>query len=212
MSDTNKLIATLTEEVVPVTPWNPARVVARWLMLAAGYLLLVTLGLGIRPDIMEKLSQPVYALELLLCGLIAATAGMAAACLAVPDSYQKRWVKWLPFAPIVALGMLLLTGNGVDAEMLSASAATPQYGVVLKLILLAVIPGIFLFVIIRRAAPVECCWAGSMAALAVGSMSYLTLRLVETGGNTADVMLWCYLPMLLLTMLGMMLGKFLLRW
>lgn len=212
MSDTNKLIATLTEDAVPVTPWRPSRVIAHWLGLAAAYLLAVTLGLGVRPDIMEKLLQPVYAMELLLCGLIAGTAGMAAACLALPDSYQKRWIKWVPFGPIAGLGALLLAGSGIDAQVLFASASTPQYGVVLKLALLAVIPGIFLFVMLRRAAPVECCWAGSMATLAVGSMSYFTLRLVEMGGNTADVMLWCYLPMLLLTMVGMMLGKYLLLW
>lgn len=212
MSDTYKLIATLSEEASPVTPWNPVRVVSRWLVVAAGYLLLATLALGIRPDIMVKLAQPAYALELFLCAVVAATAGTAAAFLAVPDSNQEHWIKWLPFLPITALGALLLSGSGIGAGMLSASASIPQYGVVLKFLLLAVIPGIFLFAIIRSAATVQCCWAGSMAALAVGSLAYLVLRLVETGGNTADVMVWCYLPMLALTMAGMILGKILLRW
>lgn len=212
MSNTDKLIARLSEEAAPVTPWDPVRVIARWLIVAAGYLLLVTLALGIRPDIMMKLAQPLYSLELFLCSVVAATAGAAAAFLAIPHSNQERWIKWLPFFPMAVLGAVLIMEGGVDAGLLSASASTPQYSIVLEFLLLAVIPGIFLFAIIRSAATVKCCWAGSMAALAVGSLAYLVLRLVETGGNTADVMVWCYLPMLALTMTGMLLGKFLLRW
>ncbi len=212
--DTEQLINTLAKATAPVRVYRPLKQLGRWFMLVFAYLCSVILMLGVRPDMSMKVEEMIYLLEIGLCFLIGISAAFTASVAAVPDMQQRAWMCCLPFIPMIALAILLLTHNDMQMPAMEAAMqiTMPRVHVVLKLALLAVIPGLLIFMMMRKAAPTHYYWAGSMAVLAVSSFAYVALRLVETNDNVADVMLWCYVPMLAFGLLGMWLGKYALKW
>jgi hypothetical protein len=80
------------------------------------------------------------------------------------------------------------------------------------LFLISAPPGVVIFLIARQGASTECLWTGSMATLAVTSFGYLCMRLIEQNDNPAHLIVWHALPILLMCLAGMFLGKFVLKW
>jgi hypothetical protein len=55
-------------------------------------------------------------------------------------------------------------------------------------------------------------WAGSIAILSAFSVGALWLRLQEVNDSIVHVIEWHYLPMLAVGVVGLWLGKWLLKW
>ncbi|PJB73582.1 MAG: hypothetical protein CO093_00365 [Alphaproteobacteria bacterium CG_4_9_14_3_um_filter_47_13] len=100
--------------------------------------------------------------------------------------------------------------NGFRADM-ADKLADPFYVAELAL-LFGTPPGIAMFLIVRKGAPIQCCWAGSMATWSVTAFGYLCMRLIEQNDNPAHLIVWHALPIVLMCVAGMMMGKYALRW
>jgi len=211
--NTEELIAELSQNSTPVRRLaNPWKRFGCWFAITAGFLLTTTvLSMGIRPDIMSRVQDPVFILELTLVTAFAASAGAACLWLAVPGG-DHVWARRLPWA----LFVLLLGYWGWQLASLPMAAILEYRQVftecVVELLLLTLVPGILLFFMMRRAATTHYFLAGSLGALAVAGFSYLCLRLAEPTDDLMHLLLWHFIPTLLVGLMGVLAGRLFLRW
>lgn len=212
MMDTEALIARFAAEGAKKPLPHPLAIAGKWLALLAVYFVIVTLVTGFRPDLATKWTQAFYLLELV--GMLATgiTAAIAASFLALPDVGGRPWVKFVPLIPIMMLGLLLMesiaSGNAMP---LIECIQMQRYDCLARIALFSLVPAAVMFVAIQRAAPTRCCWAGSMAGLSTASFGYVLLRLVDTADDPSALVIWHLIPVMLVTMVGMVAGKFYFR-
>ena len=214
---TKNLIDTLTSDAPPVKHVVPGKLLLVWLAAASLLMGGLVAALGVRPDIITRLHDISFVVELSLVLAITISAGIAACWLALPDVNQQQWLRWLPFVPFVALSFLLLnnyfSAHGMDPMgAVYTEYLEKRYDCAADIVLFSIMPGVVLFFIMRKAAPVHYFWAGGIAALAITNLGYFALRIVEVNDNIAHLLLWHYLPMAMFSLLGAFLGKMTLRW
>jgi hypothetical protein len=78
--------------------------------------------------------------------------------------------------------------------------------------LTAVLPAMWTFYALRKYASTNYKLAGSVSLLSAFSLGSLWLRLHEETDSMAHVLEWHYLPMLVIVIVGLLLGKQLLKW
>lgn len=187
---------------------HPLAVAGKWLLALLVYFVAVTAFSGLRTDIAVKLGQPLYLVELTGMLATAMTAAVAASFLALPDVGQRPWIRFVPFLPLMMLAGWLLHGMAAGNAMpLIECIKMQRYQCIFLLMLFSILPGIFMFITIQRAAPTRCCWAGSMAGLSVASFGYILLRLVSDSDDPTQLIVWHFIPVMLVTMIGMISGK-----
>lgn len=208
MTVSNEFINKLTQEgLKPVFP-NPQIIAIRWLILIICYFALLISFSGFRPDILEKISQPLYLFEfgfMLLTGVLAT---YAASFLALPDSNQKSWIRFIPFIPLAFLIGILVGGIfSKNFITLTECLRSGHYECFIHVILYSILPTMMMFYTIHKAAPINYCWAGSMAGLSSASFGYIALRLVEKSDEPSMLLVWHFFPVVVVVMIGMMIGK-----
>lgn len=205
----DKMVAEGAQRPLP----HPVKQVMFWLLGTLIYLTAFCLFMGFRGDIGLKFAEPLYIVELVFMSLAALSAASAAVCLSRPDCCQMPWIKYVPFvflslwAAVAFLGFKNLSGSEI-VHM----AALCQFDCTWHILLFSLPPGIALFLLIRKGAPLQLCWAGIMAALSVTAFAYAGMRLVEMNDNPAHLLVWHALPVMIISIVGMLAGKYTLRW
>lgn len=205
------LIGKLAQEAVAVKPApHPYVLSLKWMAAAALYLVVSLAVFGLRPDIMAKLHELWFAAELVALLLIFVATSVSAALLAFPDLHQKRL---LAFAPAVAfLLFLLVILFAWNADNPPAPLPVHSFECTLSIILFSLLPAVWTFYSMRKFASTNYYWAGSIALLSAFSVGALWLRLYEVNDSILHLVEWHYLPMIAAGMLGLWLGKMLLKW
>lgn len=206
-----QLIDSLTDKATVVKPApHPARLTATWLAAAAIYLVVSLTLSGLRPDLMQKLQDPWLIAELITLFGIFITTSFSAALLAFPDLYQKRSLAFLP-AWMFAL-FLLVIYFAWQADSPAAPLPMHSFECTLSITLMTLLPAVWTFYVMRKFASTHYRLAGSIALLSAFSVGSLWLRLQENNDSIMHVIQWHYLPMLGVGLLGLWLGKVLLKW
>lgn len=213
MADTDTLIETLARDARPVRRLPPPgwRVV-RW--LAAGLPVIAVFGavMGARPDIVEKLAEPVFLLQLLAGLVTAVCAAFAAFASCVPGS--PRWSLWLPAVPLaVWIGSL---GRQCWQDWLTFA---PD-GVVFRpdliclpiIAMVGAVPAIAMVAMVRRGAPLTPRLTVFLGALAAAALAYVGLRLVHPQDAAFMVLVWQFGSVALFATVAGALGRRLLSW
>lgn len=212
--NTDQLIAELSTQ----TPQAPLRTPLHYALALAAMLLVYALAtqavLGLRVDLAAQLSRPFFVLELTLLAALTLSSARAAVLCLYPDSYQqRRWLKlpYLIFAALVAF-LLLQLPMAPDDRMMLPETSVHGMECALCIASVSLIPSALIFLLLRRGASVHPLRAGSYAVLAATGIGALTLRLAEADDFLPHLLIWHYLPTLLFSALGAILGKYLLRW
>ncbi len=211
MKDVDTLIAALAREARPVRQApHPFVLFAQWMGGAVVYIALTLLYSGLRPDLLARLHSPLYLLELVLLLGIIATAALSAALLVFPDMHQKRRMVFSPVLMFALLAVLIVISWQAD----SPPSPPPVHSVecLLYIAFLALLPAAWMFYSMRKFASTHHYLAGSIALLAAFSIGALSLRLSEQTDSILHVMQWHYLPMIGVSLIGLWLGKTLLKW
>jgi hypothetical protein len=160
-----------------------------------------------RPDLMLKLHQPLYLLEI-TCAFLSGLAALCAAnWLALPDVGQQPRIRFLPFLPLgMLLGLRCYLMPAFGWEALYECLRLELYMPTMRILIYGLFPAAVLFFAIERAAPIRCCWAGSMAGLSVACFGYILLRLTDGMDDPMRVTMWYLMPVALMAMMGMMTG------
>lgn len=206
----DKLVAEGAQKPLP----HPMKQAMFWLAGTLVWLAALSGYNGFRADFAEKLADPFYGLELILLFGMAFSAALAALCLSRPDGHQMPWIKYVPFGFIVPWAVAAFAGASGEISFASIchSMTLGQFDCPWHILLFSAPPGIAMFLIVRRGAPIQCCWAGSMATWSVTAFGYLCMRLIEQNDNPPHLIVWHALPIVLMCIIGMMAGKYALRW
>lgn len=211
MGNIEELVETLAQEgaAVPPAP-HPFVLAAKWLAGAAAYIALSLVISGFRPDFTDKLHEPWFVAEIIfLAGILAATS-LSGALLAFPDLHQKRR---MAFAPVVILALFALTVLfSWHADSPPAPLPVHSYQCTGSITLFALLPAAWVFYGMRKFASTHYRLAGSIALLYAFSIGALWLRLHELNDSLLHVIQWHYVPMIGFGILGLWLGKVLLKW
>jgi hypothetical protein len=211
---TEDLIQQLTADARPVRPLRPLAVrVAGWLVVAAVSLGVVMMLMGVRRELGDAADRMDFTLEAALLLVTAVSAAIGALMVSVPGAESSRHTRWIPIA-LGVLCVVLAAGELAYAAMSGAPTGrlTFAWHCVYKTTSVALVPGILLFVMVRRGAPLHAGWAGLLALLATAAMGVLGANIICPNDRPLHMLLWHVAPLMLFAGIGAGLGKWLLRW
>jgi hypothetical protein len=209
---TDQLIASLAADLKPARPLPPpAARLAIWMTLALG---LATLGvalLGPRADLAASVRSAAFLSRLgiaLTVGLLAASASLV---LGVPGAERDALHRAAPLLAVAA--WLLMLGAPVLAGDASASrlADAFEWACAGRVALLGIPPGVALYLMLRRAAPLRAGWTGSLAALGAAAVGAAAVQCVCPVNSPAHLLVAHAIPVLIIAVAGIVIGRLALR-
>jgi hypothetical protein len=205
---TDKFIHLLAEKSAPVKPL--AAPLRRIVPAFLGAFFCVAIGvalIGLRTDLDEAVWEFSFIAQALAAVGLAGLSAISAFLMSVPGR-SGPWVRTVPF---VTVGIWLLV---IVVEVLSGGESSRgfHFTCMRDIMVLAVIPGAYLFFMLKRAAPLDLERTGIFAALAAGSLGALGVQFICHEHRLIHMLLWHYLPVMGVGILGAWLGRRLLRW
>ena len=211
MENIDDLVARLAQDAVAVKPApHPFILSLKWMGAAAIYLAVALALSGLRPELFEKLHNTWLAAEIAALLAIFIVTSLSAALLAFPDLHQKRGLAYAPV--LLFLLFLLLMFFAWRADSPPATLPVHSFECTIGITLMALLPAVWTFYALRKYASTHYQLAGSVALLSAFSVGALWLRLHETNDSITHVIVWHYLPTLVIGLIGMWLGRRLLKW
>lgn len=191
MTDTDELIERLVADLAPVRAMpHPASRLARWLLLSLGAAGTVAWLMGLRPDLVVRLSDPAFLAGQAASLLTAVMAGYAAFCAGLPD--EPGWKLWTPWA---AFGLWLAT---LGRQCWEAWVTMGSAGLILRQDAMcipavaagALVPAVAVVAMLRGATCVRAGRAALLGALAAAAVGDFALRLYHMEDAALTVIVW----------------------
>ena len=214
--DTSKLIDSLTQDLQPVRPLQ-APVTRAIIMSFTALILIVGMLLflgGPRADWAAVFKTPIFMIGdilMLVAGFISA---IAAFTLSVPDTkIRKPVIVLLCAATVIWVGICLYALSSITLPAIQAEIADiGKSSACLKaLIFMSAVPLAISFFLALRAAPVWRGWTGYALTLSMASFGAFGMRFFCPSDSYAHLLLWHFLPVVALSVLGGLLGRIILR-
>lgn len=204
---TEVLIQDLVGQLQPVRPLgHPLARFGRWAGVTAAWVAGGVAAMGVRADLAAVLRAPTFLLHVALPVALGAAATMAAFAASVPDRKNRWWT----FAPgVVMASWLLLVIVGVFSTADGHAGAGARC--IRNLFAFSVPPGVFLCLMLRRAAPLNGRAIGMLAAVGVAALAHVGTRFVCRNDGALHVLVWHCGFVLLLGGLGILAGRGLFR-
>ncbi len=211
MKDIDQLVAELADDATAVSAApHPYQLCLKLMAAALIYLAFSLMLAGLRPDLSKTFTQPWFVAEIAVLLLILVATTLSATLLAFPDLHQKRL---LAITPAWAFGLFwLVILFAWHADNPHAPLPAHSFECTLSIALVSVAPAAWTFYALRRYASTHHYWAGGITLLSAFSIGALWLRLHEINDSIPHVVVWHYLPLLAAAVLGIWLGKLLLKW
>jgi hypothetical protein len=211
MENIDELINKLAQDTAPVKrARHPFRLSIEWMVVAAFYIAASLMISGTRHDLWPELNNIWFAAEIAaLVGIFISTS-LSAALLSYPDLHQKRRIVFAPIATYALFVLVMFFAWQADNP--PAPLPVHSFECTLSIMMLSLLPATWTFYVMRKFASTHTHWAGGIAFLFAFSIGALWLRLYEQSDSIIHVIEWHYLPMIGFGLIGMWLGKRVLRW
>jgi hypothetical protein len=211
MGNVNELIDKLARDGTAVKPApHPFMLSLNWMGWAAVYLLVSLTFSGLRPDLASKLHEPWFVSEIAaLFGIFVATS-LSASLLSFPDIHQMRRIAFAPVFMFALFMLVMLFAWRADNP--PAPLPVHSFQCTLGITMLSLLPAAWIFYVMRKFASTHYHLAGCCALLFAFSIGAIWLRLYEVNDSIMHVVEWHYLPMIAFGIVGLWLGKALLKW
>ncbi len=202
------LIEKLSSELRPVQPVESvAKRLLKWLGIS---ILCISAGIslsGLREDWQLVFRSPVLLFQnvAILLGII--TSAAAALLLSVPGNEKTKATKFLVIVPVVIWVLILMFGIFEEREFhpgMGVSCATDIF-------LFGILPGLLLFFLVRKGAALLRGYAGFLVLLASAGTGAWALQFTCHNDEPAHILLWHFFPMVVLSTLGILVGRKFLR-
>jgi hypothetical protein len=211
MSNIDDLVARLAQDAPAVKPApHPFMLSMQWTGAAAIYLAASLAISGPRPDLADKFHSPWFVAEIAVLSAIFIVTSLSAALLAFPDLHQKRRLAYAPALPFLLFLVVMFLAWRADNP--PSPMPMHSFECTLSITLMTLLPAGWTFYSIRRYASTHYRLAGSAALLSAFSVGAIWLRLHEQTDSITHLIEWHYLPMLAIGLLGLWLGKVILKW
>ena len=211
---TDELIVALARAAGPVRPLpSPSLRLARWTAATVPLMVLGVFLIGPRADVLTVMPQPTFlgmVFATFSTGLLAAATALV---LSVPGTERSVLQRVLPLMAgglwLVSLIVLLTTGGDPMRRLLE----WPLHWIcVIEIAGLSLVPGLALFTMVRRAAPLRRAWSGALATLAAGAIGAAATQFICPLDDPAHQLVGHALPVAVLSVLGALAGHRYLDW
>jgi len=201
---TDDLIVRLAQSATPVTPLAPPFVrLGRWAAVSCAVAGAAILAIGARADLSPALMRGPFAGSLVL--LLIATVASAAMALvsSVPGAERTRALRAVPVVAAAAwLGLWLLlalasTGHGKVFHWACA----------IEILTIAVVCGLDLFVMVRRAAPLRAGWTAFTVCLAAVMLGAAATQIICPVDDPAHQLVGHVLTAIVVGAAGLVAGR-----
>jgi hypothetical protein len=213
MIATPDLIESLAANMKPVRRLRPPVTrAACWLLLAALVVALLAVSQGIRPDLAQRLRDPVFAAGIARAALTGVLAAVAAFLVSLPDR-SRLWlllpapavVLWLTNIGYQCLGDWVSFGpEGVSIGEATRCLAT--------LVLTSLPLSLAMLVMLRYAAPLRPTAVTCMGSLSVAAITATALSLFHSGDATLMIIMFNIGTATMFVGLGGLFGRRMMQW
>ena len=191
MITTPDLIESLVADASPARRLRPpAARSALWLLFAAAIVSLLATSHGLRPDLGQRLHQPVFAIGIVASLLTGVLAAVASFVVSLPDR-SRLWLL-LP-APALAVWVSTI-GYGCLTDWVKVGADGIRLGEAIDcfatLVLASAPLSLAMLVMLRYAALLEPASVAAMGGLAVSAIAATALSLFHSLDATVMVLMW----------------------
>lgn len=205
---TDDLIIELARGASPVTPLAPPAV--RWARWAGAMSALSAVGvllLGPRADLAHALTQAPYAIRLIATLLAASLASVAAFAMSVPNADRSPAQQIIAYAAFLSwvfvLTVLLVSGGHASARLLAFPVNWPCS---FKILGFSLVPAVTLFVLLRRAAPLQIVQNAGLAAVAATTVGAVATQFICPVDDPAHQLIGHVIPVIVLSAIGLLGG------
>lgn len=209
---TDDLIRELAADGRPVrrlAPWLHRVVI--WVGLSALCAATVIVTSGARRDLGQMWWSPAFMLEAVLLLVTALSAAAGALIVSVPGAERSKLVRWLPVMAGAA-ALLWIAAEVVFTAGVQGGRPVVAWWCIQRTLLVGLLPGIVLFAMIGRAAPLKAAWAGLLAVLATSAVGVFGTNIMCSVDRPTHLLLWHVGPMALLAAAGAGIGASLFDW
>ncbi len=190
---TEELINKLCNDLEPTSPRCPYRRVSVWLMLSLVYLGVVVQYVGLRMDIADKFSEPIFFFEFGMITALLLTSSLASSWLSFPDCIQRDWMKIVPLTLFATFILWIVSqmigeqGRGFQDVLHIGHCAKEG-------LFMEAVPIIALIVITMKGHTTQPYWSMAMNVLAVSALGWLGLRLTCSMSDMGHMLVNHILP------------------
>jgi len=211
---TDDLIAHLSGELQPVGGAEVARTLAAGLALGLfGSALLMAATIGIRPDILQAMGGEAFWLKFLYTLAIAILGLKLVERLGRPGT-EAAWPALLIAVPILTLmsmmAVQMMPADSATRHALLMGHSADVCSVLIAALALPLFAGLFWS--LRKLAPTRLTQAGAAAGLLAGSAAATIYAFHCTESTATFIAIWYTAGIALTTLMGAVLGRFVLRW
>ncbi len=213
--ETIDLIHTLARDTKPARRLQrPSVRFAVWAAVSLVIVLAWVLVLGSRPDLSPKLGDLRFLTESLLLLAGGVVAALVSLVVSIPDSDRKPALKFSALFPMVGWFTLLLAVliHGLMHGEANALSAGLGIGCIRDILLIGGGPALFLFYLVRRASPTEPALTGALVLISMACIGALGTQFLCKNDRALHLMVWHFLPIAILALTGIPLGRRFLRW
>jgi hypothetical protein len=209
--NTENLIADLVKEKLDKKIYFPEKYFVKWLFLTLIYFFVISSIFGIRSDLLTKLKDFRYLIELLSIILITITSLFSCCYLALPDNSQKKYILYLPIIAFTIFVINIIFISLTDQNLIPINHSNGLKCVVC-ITASSVVPATFLFYEIKKAAPTKLYLIGFYVIFYATSLCAFALRLENSESSIYQTIIYHYLPIVVYSFLGGLISKKILKW
>lgn len=211
---TQDIIQRLSEEASPVQTLSYKRVCIEWVAVVVINMLVVSSMYGLRYDMAERMADPLYILELALNAVLIVLMGAIATSSAYPDRARNVLLRCTMLLGFVGYSALIIYVAFRDVTSLAETWEHLHAGwhCTACIVHFALAPAIYVTWRLRKLASTQPLFTGFSVLLLAGLTGTLGVRLVMPELNSPELFLFHYFPLLLLSAVGLLLGRRLYRW
>ena len=201
------LIEDLAKGLEPVKPVKlPALRLSFWIAVSFISVLLGVYLYGVRSDWQEVISAPSFLVETALIFATLIFSAWAAFLFGVPGEGRAIFrfvplllvVFWFGFLAARVLKTYFMPGMGFSCIKMT--------------LVIGLVPALLAFVMLCRSAPMDKFWVGVLSALSGASFGAFGVQFVCVHTDAGHNMVWHYLPVVIIALLGGCLGPYIFCW
>jgi hypothetical protein len=211
---TESMIAELALRARPVKRLPHLRICAEWMAVTVVSFAAIGLLYGFRPDLSQRMAEPLFMLEIAMNAMLVLVAGCSATAFSYPDRAKATTLKPMLLMIFMGYSALAVMTAFKQPDLAAQFANNAPHGIrcLLCILSFAAIPAIWMFWRLRYLATTKPMQAGGAAVMMAVAAGCLGVRLIETEVESSSLILWHYLPLLVLSSLGLFLGKRIFKW
>jgi hypothetical protein len=200
---TEALIHELVAQARPVTPVRrPLVRFGGWAVASTVWIAAVVTAVGIRNDLAAASRVPGFALHVVLPLALGLAATVAAFVASIPRRNSRSAT--LILAAVVASWLILVVGGALSEGGESAGTGVRC---IRNLVAFSVPPGLLLYLMLRRAAPLDHGTVGMIAALGTGALAHVGTRFVCHNDGALHILVWHCSFVFVIGGVGILIGR-----